>query len=473
MTIVEVVVAGLILTLGALGVLGVVDAATRNTFRAEQSQAVANVLQREMEQLRQIPYEELALTGLPPSSPDPEHPSSRISSTRFFYTDRNEKGLKPLVYNEGEADGETIKGGTVDPGPTPFVVGDTRGEIYRYVVWDNCPSALCADGRHLKRAVVAVTLDETASGGTRRYQEVQSQFVDPAAEPSTFPGGEPGGDGTVPWTLWLSDTPCDQTERLAHPTENGGHPTHNTRGDCADGLQTGNVPGAPDLLWTEAPELPPTEGPTEEPPDYKYDYASDVEPQPTGDEGLQLLPGGDCSSTATTDFARGVATEPDAVPNTFQKIHRWLSPPMPASDSEDDVLLTGDGTLSLWTRSISGAVYQGSICAWLFVRSYGEETITDTLAVNLGPPLSLHFRHFETAWPSNGWTEITLPLSFGYAEEGGALPAPEGSRVGLAVSVGSDTPTGLQIIYDEPSFESRLVLETTGALPPGISLPEG
>jgi type II secretory pathway pseudopilin PulG len=460
MTIVEVVVAGLILVVGALGVLGVVDAATRNTFRAEQSQAVANLLQGEMEKLRQIPYGELALTSLPIHSNDPDNPNSRIANTNYFYTGREGTGLKQLVYNTGPSGDETVEGGTVDPGPTPFEVGDVKGNVYRYVVWDTCPSGLCADGRHLKRAVVVLTLDQTASGGTRGYQEVQGQFVDPDAKPSAFPSQEPGSEGIVPWPLWLTDTPCSQSERLPHPAENGDHDTHNTRGDCADGMQTGNNPGAPDLLWTSAPD---------DGPDFEYDYALDVNPQPDEDEGLQLLPGGDCASAQMTGVATGVATEPDpeAEQTNFQKVHRWLSPPMPATEGDDDVLLTGDGTLSLWTRTVSGAVYQGRICAWLFVRTYKEEKITDTLAINLGPPLSLYFSHFATSWPSKE-TEIFLPLSFGHAGEGGALPLPEGSRLGLAISVGDDTPTGLQVLYDEPSFESKLLLETTGAVPPGV-----
>ena len=117
MTIVEVVVAGMILIVGALGVLGIVDAAGHNVFRAEQSQVVANLLQQEMEKLRQVPYSELALTSLPAHASDPGDPDSRIASTSFFYTGRNGTGLKPLVYNGGNSDGETIKGGTVDPGP--------------------------------------------------------------------------------------------------------------------------------------------------------------------------------------------------------------------------------------------------------------------------------------------------------------------------------------------------------------------
>lgn len=457
MTIIEVIVAGMILVVGALGVLGIVDAASRNTFRAQQSQVVANVLQGEMEKLRQLPYSELALESLPVHVSDPYHPDSRISNTSFFYAGRNGTGLKPLVYNGGSNGGEPIDEGKVAPS-SPFQVGGIRGTIHRYVVWDTCPSGLCADGRHLKRVIVSAELAPTASGGEdRRYQEVQSQFVDPEAEPAVFPGQKPGGSDSVSWTLWLTDTPCSQPAR--QPLPGTGHPTHNTRGDCADGVQQGNVPGAPDLLWPEAAE----EGETA-----KIDYATDIEPQPTGDEGLQIVPGGSCDSTQMTNLSRGVATEPDSPDSlAFQRVHRWLSPPIPGEPGSGDVLLTGEGTLNLWTRTISGAVYPGRVCAWIFVRSYSGETVTDTTAINLGPPLSLHFEHFATSWPSSGWQEVALPLSFGYAEEGGALPVSPGSRLGLAVAVSGDTKTGLQFIYDQPSFDSRLELATSGAQPPG------
>jgi hypothetical protein len=458
MTIVEVVVAGLILVAGALGVLGVIDAGNRTVFRAEQSQVVANLLQQEIEKLQQLPYEELALTSLPVHSSDSANPNSRIASTNFFYTGRNGTGLKPLVYNGGSSEGETIKGGTVNPGPTSFQVGDLKGTVHRYVVWDTCPSSLCTDGRHLKRTVVAVSLNKTASGGTRRYQEIQGQFVDPEVEPAVLPEQDPGGSDDESWTLWLTDTPCNQSERLEPPASNGSHLSHNTRGDCASGLQTGAVPGAPDLLW---PEAPPGEV------DLNYDYATDVEPQSGVDEGLQLLPGEDCESEAALDLASGVATEPDPHPEAFQRVHRWLSPPVPAHEGSQDLLLTGDGTLSLWTKTINGAVYSGRICAWLFVRSQSGSTVTDTFAVNLGPPVSLYFSYFAQSWPSSGWTEISVPLGFGYADEGGALPLAPGTRLGLALSVGDDTSSALQLRYDMPSFDSRIQLATTGAPPPG------
>ena len=457
MTVVEVLVAGLILVLGALGVLGIVDAASHNAFRAEQSQAVANVMQREMEKLRQLPYEELALESLPAHASEPEDPNSRISSTTYFYTGRDETGLKPLIYNGGVTGGKAIEGGTVESGPTPFQVGKVKGDIYRYVVWDTCPSSLCTDGKHLKRAVIVATLDQTAAGGTRRYQEIQSQFVDPEAEPSSFPSQEPGGSDTTAWTLWLTDTPCSSESRQAPPEEGGSHPTHNTRGDCEDGPQEGETPGAPDLLWPAAPL---------EEEDHLYDYSTDVEPKEGAgeDEGLQLLPGAECDSTEALELAGGAAGEPDPHPDAYQEVHRWLSPPL---EGGEDLLLTGEGTLSIRTQTLGGAVYPGRVCAWIFVRSHNEEgAAVDTFAVDLGPPTSLDFSYFQQSWPSENWTEISLPLNFGYASEGGALPIHPGSRLGLALSVGEDSSGALQVLYDAPSFDSRIELATAGAAPP-------
>ena len=448
LTVVEVIVAGMILVVGGLGVLGMVDAATHNTFRAEQSQVVNNVLQREMEAIKALPYEEIALSALPGEEAGENNPNSRVSDATFDL-DRGgaESDPRPMV-----------SGGSVAPGPEGFEVEDVGVgvSVYRYVVWDECPEEwLCPSGEEkMKRLVVVAKLDSTAPGGSnRRYQELQGQVADPDAEPTENPGPGPGGGDTVWWKLWLTDTACDEPERKEHPESDGNHPTHNTRGDCADGLVEGeNVPGAPDMLW-------PTDLEAEE--DRKYDYALDVEPQPDADEGLQLLSSGSCDSLQMLELARGVATGPDSDGDAFRKVHRWLTPQIAGGEG---VELTGSGVLSLWTRTVSEIPYPGRICAWLFVRTYGESSVTDTMLINSGPPLSLHFEHFEQSWPHNGWNEVTLSFKF-EDEDGFQVTLPPGSRVGLALSVAEDTETGLQFLYDQPSFDSQLQLETTGALP--------
>lgn len=437
---VEMVVAGLILTLGSLGVLGMVDAATRNSFRTEQSQVLNNVVQREMEEIKQLPYKQIALTALPSQESGENNPNSRVSGTAF-YTNRNGTGLKPL-----------ISGGAVASGPESFQVEDVKGSIYRYVVWDACPGTLCVDGEFLKRAIVVAKLDSTASGGSeRRYQEVQGQVVDPEAEPSENPGPAPGGGEVALWPLWLTDATCERTEPQT-PLERekiGDHAAHNTRGVCATGLKTGNKPGAPDLLWDEAPPL------SEATP--VYDYATDVEPEvsPDTDKGLQVMVGSDCGAMPATT----VETEPDSDADMFRKLHKWLTPAVP--EAVTNLALTGDGTLSLWTQSIEGGVYFARICVWVFVREAGKDTAL------VQPLESLPYTAYsESTWPSSGWTEIAVPLDLQAPGEGGGKVAlPPGSRLGLALSVDNDSGSGIQTLYDEPSFDSRLSMEATGTLP--------
>ena len=74
--VVELLVAVLILATGAIAVLGIFDASTRNTFRAEQTQVAINRAQRELEQIRQLAYKDVALTTTPAASSDPKDPAT-------------------------------------------------------------------------------------------------------------------------------------------------------------------------------------------------------------------------------------------------------------------------------------------------------------------------------------------------------------------------------------------------------------
>ena len=131
-------VAALLLVIGALGVLQLFDAATRNNFRAQQSQVVNDKLQAELEKLRALPYTELAMTANPGHSSDRNNPRWRVSGTNYAIG-RDGSQLRPMVVNGLNG----VSGGTINPGPTPFNVGDVSGNIYRFVTWaplSGCPS---------------------------------------------------------------------------------------------------------------------------------------------------------------------------------------------------------------------------------------------------------------------------------------------------------------------------------------------
>ncbi len=133
MTVVEVMVAGMILVAGGLGVLGMVDTASRNTFGPSRARS-SRLLQQEIEKLRQVPYEEPALTSLPAQTADPANPNSRVASSALLHRAQQHRLEADERWRIGR------------PRAGPFQVDDVKGTVSRYVVWDNCPSALCADG---------------------------------------------------------------------------------------------------------------------------------------------------------------------------------------------------------------------------------------------------------------------------------------------------------------------------------------
>jgi hypothetical protein len=471
MTVVEVVVAALILTMGALGVLTIGDAATRNTFRAEQSQVVVNRLQAELEHIRQLPFSEVALTSPPPISSDPDNPGNRVTGTQFALGSGGTDPA-PLATNGGTSPGgATIRRGVIEPGPEPFQSGDVKGQIYRYVVYPGLP-ANCADcsADDLKRVVVAVTLDTTGSGGERTYQEVQSDVANPDTWPgdNALPptGGEEGDDLA---TFWLTDTPCSQSSR--EPLT-GNHSAHNTRGICSQGMQTGNERGAPDLMFNEQP--PASDAGT----GTLYDYALDVEPaqNPTEDFGLNIVEptGSESNGCLLTAPTQGELDFPLLNTETAKhnKVHVWLSNPL---NNDFQQLTVADGTLELWTKSINGANYPGRICIWVFKRfaatnSSGQSLTIDLPAVNLDPPLvdAPHFEFQRNPWPQQ-WAEVSVPLDFVWADSLsvlGGLTVTEPPRLGLAITVeraGTGGP-GLEFMYDHPDFESRLEVQNDEGL---------
>ena len=479
-TVIEVAVAAVLLAISTLAVLGLVDSASRNNYRAEQSQVVSDRLQQEMETIKQLPYSQVGLTAAPSHSNDPTNPNSRVSGTQFNVNRTGTASTWNLVYNGGHSNetGDSVSGGTISPGPATFQSGNVHGQIYRYVVWE--PEANCSNCAHnansdlyngqraewFKHVVIAIALDPTASGGVRAYQEIQSDITNPDQGLGTGSGGGTSNNTAQPWTFWLTDTPCNASSR--QPLT-GDHLTHNTLGRCSDGLQTGGTAGAPDLMLTQAGPFDTSVPDSQQP---LYDYATDVEPVQNADQdkGLQekipanVIGGGNCLTDITSSSSLQTL---GATPQFY--LHKWVSPQIPTGSG--GVVLDGTGELDLWTQTINGAVNPGKICIWVFTRSTSGSTVTDTLAVNTssGNPYFVYSNSPcpTTCWPSSAWTEIHVSLSF-RSGSGGSVQIPEGSRLGVAIGVerqGTLPGDGLQFIYDHPTYDSRLSVDTHSALP--------
>lgn len=498
MTIVEGVVGALILTLGALGALQVFDAGTRNTYRAEESQTLNNRLQAELEEIRSLPYNEIALTGLPPGSGDSNNPRWRVSGSRYALN-RGGSGLAQMVYDGGEVPGGgTVEGGLVTPGPEPYTVGDVSGRIYRFIAWTGDPNCAECGAGLVKRIVVAATVDEAPVSFERTFQEIQANVVDPEASLDDNPAPYEDEIDASGLQLYLSDVPCDGSEA---EVASAGHDTHNTLGRCGDGAQTESQPGAPDLMASEPFYGVEGEEEAEDPP--PVDYAEDVESTGGGAEiGLaMLLPSKD---TCLTESALGVENarklaegQSPSLPeapgeldgllqlqeeptNPHLRRHAWLSGPVTSGSGGE---LSGSATLVLFTQTVNGAVYPGKICITLFVRrtvdlpgEAGGSIEVDLPVVDVGPGTQEegidcepgtgqpYFRCQKASWPTS-WKSVPFRMDFSAVDGSGSktpvVLAP-GDRVGVALAIkpgGTDPGQGLEFMYGAPEFESRLELE--------------
>lgn len=468
MTLVEVVVAALVLALGAMATFGLAITATKNAQRAKGSQVALDRAQEEMEKLRSLTYNQLALTVNPAHASSELNPNYRVVNGNFAVIRQPRSEFVPLVVNGGSLfGGGFVEGGGVKPGPISFTTGDVSGKIFRYVAWRDdptCDPEICPGKQDYKQLIVAVKLDTPVNqSGERGYVEVQSEVVDPSVADlgeggdggsgGNGPGGGgPGGGGSggtavTAQQFFLSDTPCDpEAGETVRREITGDHLLHNTLGVCADGEQNGGTPGAPDVLLLSAP---PDPDPEDESNPLLYDYSDDfyLEPTPDTDKGVQIRR----DDTSGCNYVPTGATNPEA------RVHRWVSDPMP-----EDFKMLGNVTLEFSTRSLNESLHTGTLCVYLFRRSESGEPLVGTDLRLSDKATSLpHWTYTpkdNEPWPRFGWTSVRLAMSF----DGAPYTIPAGDRLGVALSVdrGNTQADAIPIMYDHPNHPTRIEVDT-------------
>lgn len=455
LTIIEVLVAAIILTLAAAATFGLFAAATRNAQRAKATQVSLDLAQEEMERLHSLPYSSLAVNSVPTSSSDPLDPGYRVQSSQFALK-------RSPVGDYGTLVVDTEKGIATE---SDFFSGNPKeggikGTLYRYVVWRNdptCPEAECPGEQDYKQIVIAVQPEAPVNqSGKRGYVEVQSKLVDPEVYGEQEEEGEEepeGGEGENPGQeftgqqFFLSDTPCASSGTTVRQTIVADHLLHNTLGTCASGLKTGATePGAPDALLRSAP---PDPDPLDESNPALFDYADDfyMEPTPDTDKGLQIR----------RDDTSGCHYNPTGSTNPESQVHRWVTDPMPFDFEVKDRV-----TLEFYTRTLNDALYTGTLCVYLFSR---HETGTppkgtDTLLV-AKPQNTAYWEYTPEGngfWPRNAWTRVRLTMELQKSPE----TIKKDDRLGVALSVDpANTPAdAIPVMYDHPNYATRLEVDT-------------
>jgi hypothetical protein len=450
-TIVEVLVAIVVLVMGALATFSLLSAATRNTQRAKASQVALNMAQQELEALRSLSNEELALTSRPPPSTDPLEPNYRVAGGSFAVVRDPRSSYRQLVFNGGEIQGEpekTIEKGVIKPSEK-FEVGDVSGTIHRYIVWRNddaCGSA-CPTTQDFKQIIVAIKLDTPGNqSGERGYMEAQSNFVDPIDSAEKDPAPNSKGELVTAQQFFLTDTPCAASGETERAEITGDHLLHNTLGGCADGLQTGSTPGAPDALLLGGPPDPTPEDTTTP---AVYDYATDtyLEPAPDTDKGVQIR----VDDTSSCHYEPTIPTNPEA------RVHRWVTDPM-----ELDFKMTEKVTLEFYTRTLNDNLRSGELCVYLFKRDDGKSPPDTMLTNKNGNTASWYYTptlEGNTYWPRNSWAKVRLTMTFNEAP----YTIPAGDRLGVALSLERQVTDAeaIPFMYDHPTYPTRIEVDTS------------
>jgi type II secretory pathway pseudopilin PulG len=452
-TIVEMVVAALVLSIGALTTFGLLSAATKNTQRAKATQVALNRAQQELEAMRSLTNDQLAMTVAPAHVSNQLSPNYRVSNGTFALIRQPPSDYANMIVNGGSLyGGGFVAGGIVTPGPTPFTSGDVRGNIYRYVVWRDdmsCPAATCPGTQDYKQIVVAVKLDTPGNqSGERGYVEVASDFIDPTD--SALDDPIPGANGVeTAQQFFLSDTPCSDGGATMRQDIPGDHLLHNTLGTCASGLQTGTRKGAPDALLLGGPPDPAPADPNSPLP---FDYSSDtyLEPRVGTDEGVQIRR----DDTTDCHFLPTGTTNPES------QIHRWVTDPMPSNFT-----MTQEVTIELYTQTLPNASHSGALCIYLFRR---HETgvspnlvATDTQLTDTSrglPPYWIYTPGGNGLWPSGAWGMVRKTMTF----SGAPYTISAGDRLGVALSLERSGTSGdaVQIMYDHPTYPTRIEVDT-------------
>lgn len=448
-TIIEVVVATLVLTLGALATFGLLSSARKNTERAKATQVALDLAQQELEALRYLTSEERAMTATPQHSENPLSPNYRVNDAKGeFALTREPPGDYEELVVKGRPlyGGGVVSGGAIDPGPTPFTSGDVSGDVYRYVVWrndDKCGEA-CPGEQDFKQIVVAVKLDTPGNQAAERgYVEMQSDFVDPTDSAANDPLPGPEGKVVTAQQFYLSDTPCASSGETARQGITGDHLLHNTLGTCSNGPQTETKPGAPDALLLGPP---PDPAPSDENNPPFYDYADDfyLEPTPDTDKGLQIR----------RDETAGCHYDPTGTTNPEMQVHRWVTDPFAS-----DFILTDKVTLEFHTRALNDDEHSGLLCVYLFKRNEEGSSFTDTRLTEKGSTAD-YWTYYDSDWPQFGWSNPKVTMTFNEAPY--TIFAAE--RLGVALSleraetVGADA---ISVMYDHPKYATRIEVDTT------------
>jgi prepilin-type N-terminal cleavage/methylation domain-containing protein len=176
-TLVELLVAILVLTVGLLGLIGAFDSARKLNLLSERRTSMAHRAQLEIERLQAIPYGELAMASAPTHSTETTNPDYYVNSSPTTCTSVGDGCYAWNAESTGEEE-PLVKPPTTTPpttgaiSPTPTGIkcsqkvgacewedGPVSGNVYDFVTWhhDEKTCTTSTKTENYKRLTVVVT----------------------------------------------------------------------------------------------------------------------------------------------------------------------------------------------------------------------------------------------------------------------------------------------------------------------------
>lgn len=487
-TLVEVLVAMVVLTVGILSLAQTFDSSRKLTLVAERRASIAHLAQRELERLESVPYSELAMATAPAHSSDSSNPDYYVdynspvkckeekSGGCFAWNVEKPAEEEPLVISEAgtkcPASGatEAEKCGVISASPTgiscseinPFGAcewsdGRLSGAIYDFVTSHEDTKTCEKCTTAYKRVTVVVTVN--VPSGTHKPTPMRASTLianpssskeNPLASPGTKCGaGEESCTQAIDKgkadTYFLHDVEAEAVEKATLATaeeavvkgsEAAGHATH----------ATVESPGHPDFMDT----TPPTRKAL-------YDYSKEqnlvggvaaatmslesgvcegqaIEGSCYG--GRRIATGGECSTEVKGSTAKAAG-------------EMWVTEPLGAQTK-----LTGAGGLTLFTQTVGGVSAGVTLCVAVY--DVGEKL--ESLWSSSNQPTELGYASYYTgAWPTSmGSLGFVFSLTF----PKGSQTIAEKHRIGVRIWPAPTSTAAISAAYDTESQKSIVQLNT-------------
>jgi hypothetical protein len=166
MTLVELLIAILVLTVGLLGLIGAFDSARKLDLLSERRTSMAHRAQLEIERLQAIPYGELAMASPSTHSTETTNPDFYVKEggTEYQYGAEGKEAEKLVIAEAGKV----VPPGKVEPSPSgrkcslnvgacEWEDGPVSGNVYDFVTWHHDPNCAETKTENYKRLTVVVT----------------------------------------------------------------------------------------------------------------------------------------------------------------------------------------------------------------------------------------------------------------------------------------------------------------------------